>query len=128
MNELVWKSEYSIGHFQTDNEHKELISLANKVIRFSRTGEDINKIRLALKALREYTIIHFRNEENYMESLGYQAIEQHKECHAELIVRLNEVIAENTNVDDLVHGLKRLMVVWVIEHIINEDHKIAEAK
>jgi hemerythrin len=30
-------------------------------------------------------------------------------------------------VNDLVHGLKRLMVVWVIEHIINEDVKITRA-
>lgn len=128
MSELVWKSEYSIGHFKTDNEHKKLISLANKVIRFSNTGEDIKKIRAALKALRQYTIIHFRNEENYMESLGYQAIEHHKECHAELIARFNKVVTENTNMKDLVHGLKRLMVVWVIEHIIHEDLKIAKAK
>lgn len=128
MSKLVWKNEYSIGHFQTDNEHNKLISLANTVIDFSNTGEDISKIRSALKALRDYTIIHFRNEENYMKRLGYQAIEQHKEYHAELIARLNKVITENTNVTDLVHGLKRLMVVWVIEHIIHEDRKIAAAK
>ena len=128
MGELVWKREYSIGHYQTDNEHKELISLANKVIRFSTAGEDIEKVRASLRALREYTIIHFRNEENYMERIGYQAIDQHKACHAELIARLNEVVAENTNLKDLVHGLKRLMVVWVIEHIIHEDCKIAKAE
>ncbi|MGD9009327.1 MAG: hemerythrin family protein [Desulfobacteraceae bacterium] len=127
MSELVWKNEYSIGHFQTDNEHKELISLANKVIQFSNTGEDIQKIRGALKALLQYTIIHFRNEEQYMERLGYPEIEHHKGCHAELIARLDEVIAGNSDVNDLVHGLKRLMVVWVIEHIINEDLKIADA-
>ncbi len=127
MSELVWKSEYSIGHFQTDNEHKELISLANKVIHFSDTGEDIHKIRGALKALLQYTKIHFRNEEKYMKRLGYPEIEHHKTCHAELITRLNDVIAKNSDMNDLVHGLKRLMVVWVIEHIINEDLKITAA-
>jgi hemerythrin len=128
MSELVWKNEYSIGHFPTDNEHKELISLANKVIRFSNTGEEIPKIRNALKALLQYTIIHFRNEEQYMERLGYPEIEHHKECHAELVERLNEVAAENCDINDLVHKLKRLMVVWVIEHIINEDLKIKAAQ
>lgn len=125
MSELVWKIEYNIGHFQIDNEHKHLISLANKVIHFSSQGENILKIRSALKTLHQYIIIHFRNEENYMERLGYQGIERHKECHAELIARFNNVITENTNVNNLVYELKRLMVVWVIEHIINEDVKIA---
>lgn len=124
MSELVWKSEYAIGHFQTDNEHKELISLANKVIRFANNGEDIRNIRDALKTLRQYTLIHFRNEEDYMERIGYPDIKQHQECHEELVARMNEVITNNTNVNDLVHGLKRLMVLWVIEHIIHEDLKI----
>lgn len=127
MSELVWKSGYSIGHFQIDNEHKELISLANKVIRFSNAGEDIDRIRSALKALREYTIIHFRNEENYMERIGYKAIAQHKQRHADLIERLNKVITQNKSADDLVHGLKRLMIAWVIEHIIHEDQRLAES-
>ena len=125
MNNFEWKSEYSIGHFQTDHEHKELISLANKVIGFANTGENAKKIHGALKALRDYTLIHFRNEENYMERIGYQDIERHKTCHAELIERVNEVITRNTKLDDLVHELKRLMVVWVIEHIVQEDKQIA---
>ncbi len=127
MSELVWKSEYSIGHFQTDNEHKELISLANKVIHFSNTGEKTDRIRGALKALHQYTVIHFRNEEQYMERIGYPEIEHHKKCHTKLVARLNEVMAENSDVNELVHGLKRLMVVWVIEHIINEDLRIKAA-
>ena len=126
MTELVWKEEYSIGHFQTDHEHKELISLANKVISLSNTEENRDKIHGALKALRDYTVIHFRNEESYMERNGYQDIENHKVCHAELIERVNEVITQNTDLEDLVHGLKRLMVVWVIEHIVQEDQKIKE--
>jgi hemerythrin-like metal-binding protein len=126
MSELVWKNEYAIGHFQTDNEHKELISLSNKVVHFSNNGKDITKIRGALKALQEYTLIHFRNEEKYMEQLGYKEIDHHKQCHAELVERLNKVKLNNGHIDDLLHDLKRLMVVWVIEHIVNEDQKIAQ--
>ncbi len=124
MSELVWKDEYSIGHYQTDYEHKELISIANKVIGFSDVGEDMAKIRQALKALSDYTQIHFRNEESYMERIGFKDIEHHRACHAELIKRMNEIVRHQTNRNDLVHQLKRLMVVWVIEHIIHEDRKI----
>jgi hemerythrin len=127
MSNLVWKDEYSIGHFQTDHEHKELISLANKVIAFSSNGEQADKIKGAVKALGDYSVIHFRNEEAYMERIGYPGLEEHKERHKELIERMEAVITQNTALDDLVHQLKRLMVVWVIEHIINEDKKIAAA-
>lgn len=127
MSDLVWKDEYSIGHFQTNHEHKELISLANKVIAFSNNGEQVDKIKSAIKALGDYSVIHFRNEEAYMERIGYPGLEEHKERHKELIERMEAVITQNTTLDDLVHQLKRLMVVWVIEHIINEDKKIAAA-
>ena len=125
MSELAWKEDYCIGHFQTDYEHKELVSLANKVISFSNTGESIHKVRRALKALNDYTKIHFRNEEAYMERIGYPAIEEHKQCHSDLIQRMNATLIQSSDLNDLVHQLKRLMVVWVIEHIIHEDKKIA---
>ncbi|MEJ2158790.1 MAG: hemerythrin family protein [Desulfobacteraceae bacterium] len=124
MSELVWRDEYSIGHFQTDYEHKQLILLANKVIAFSNKGERVDKIKGAVKALSDYSKIHFRNEEAYMERIRYPAREEHKARHLELIDRMNAVITQNTKLDDLVHQLKRLMVVWVIEHIIHEDKKI----
>ena len=66
------------------------------------------------------------NEEKYMEQLGYKEIDHHKQCHAELVERLNKVKLNNGHIDDLLHDLKRLMVVWVIEHIVNEDQKIAQ--
>ena len=127
MSELVWKEEYAIGHFQTDHEHKELISLANKVIRFSKKGEKLSVIKEALNALNNYSIIHFRNEESYMERIGYADRENHKKRHAELIERMTQTIRNTREIDDLVHQLKRLMVVWVIEHIIHEDCKIMPA-
>ena len=125
MSNLVWKDEYSIGHFQTDHEHKELISLANKVIDFSNDGEEDDTIISAVKALGDYSIIHFRNEEAYMEHIGYPGLKEHKVRHKELIQRMEAVVTQNTELDELVHQLKRLMVVWVIEHIINEDKRIA---
>lgn len=127
MGELIWKDEYSIGHYQTDHEHKELVSLANKVIKFSNDREGVETIRNALRALNDYCKIHFRNEEMYMERIGYPDLEHHKQCHEELIERMTSAVTSTDNLNDLVHQLKRLMVVWVVEHIINEDKKIAPA-
>lgn len=127
MAELVWKEEYRVNHFQIDEEHKSLIALSNKVIAFSNNKEDSEKVRTALKTLRDYTKIHFRNEEAYMERIGFKELQEHKQRHSELIDRMNAVLTENKSLDGLVHQLKRLMVIWVIEHIINEDKKIASA-
>jgi len=56
-----------------------------------------------------------------------KAIVENKKRHAGLVERLNEVITQNLNINDLLHDIERLMVVWVIEHIIHEDSKIAES-
>jgi hemerythrin len=125
MSQIEWKTGYCIGHFQIDQEHQALVSLANKIIRFSNSGVQVDKIKDALKALNDYTKFHFRSEENYMQRTGYRGLEHHKSCHAGLIERMNNLIGMSDSTDHLVHQLKRLMVVWVIEHIIHEDRKIA---
>ncbi len=124
MADLVWKSEYSIGNYQLDHEHQQLMALADKVMRFAGADESHAAVETALKALDNYTRIHFRNEEKYMRRIGYAGLEHHRRCHSELIARLTRVGDAISSRDDLVHQLKRLMVVWVIDHIATEDKKI----
>ncbi len=125
MKELAWKEAYKIGHFQIDDEHKKLIALANKAIKLSNDKQSKENIHGILKALNDYVIIHFRNEENYMQRINYPGLEHQKQCHSEIIGRMNKVVTESANLEDLGNNLKRLMLVWMIEHIIHEDKKIA---
>lgn len=61
MGRLVWKEEYGVGDHRLDYEHKQLMSLADKVIQFAVVGEAAEKVKAALKMLNSYTRIQGRH-------------------------------------------------------------------
>lgn len=125
MSEFAWSAKYSIGIAQIDAEHQKLVELANDVTTFAGSGEKLPRIKGAIVALYDYVKIHFQHEEEYMLQRGYTGYEKHKKLHEEIIAEMNGIMLHSSNLDALVYKFKRLMKVWVLEHIILEDHKIS---
>ncbi|MFZ5775225.1 MAG: bacteriohemerythrin [Thermodesulfobacteriota bacterium] len=125
MPEFAWKDEYSIGNETIDAEHRQLIALANTVVTFARSGEKIERIKAAVVSLYDYAKIHFLHEEEFMRQSGYPKLAEHQGLHQAIIHEMNTIMQHSSNIDALVHKLKRLMSVWVIEHIIEEDRKLS---
>lgn len=128
MGEFAWNAKYSIGSAQIDAEHQELLALANEVAAFAGRGEKLERIKVAIVALYDYVKIHFQHEEEYMVQLGYPQYEEHKKLHEEIIAGMNDIMKHSGNLDALVYKFKRLMNSWVLEHIMNEDSRIAPAE
>ena len=125
MNEFVWSDKYSIGNAQIDAEHQRLIELANDVAAFAGSGEKVARIKGAIVALYDYVKTHFQHEEEYMLQLGCPQYEEHKKLHQGIIAEMNTIMKHSGNLDALVYKFKRLMHIWVLEHILAEDSRIA---
>lgn len=128
MGEFVWRAKYSIGNDQIDAEHQRLIELANNVATFAASGEKLERIKEAIVALYDYVKTHFQHEEEYMLQLGYPQYEEHKKLHEGIIAEMNAIMKHSGNLDVLVYKFKRLMHAWVLEHILDEDSRIAPPK
>lgn len=128
MTEFTWKDEYSLGNAQIDAEHQRLLELANAVATLANSGEQMTRIKENIVALYDYVKTHFQHEEEYMLQLGYPQYEEHKKLHEGIIAEMNTIMKHSGNLDALVYKFKRLMHVWVLEHILIEDSRIAQAK
>ncbi len=128
MTEFTWKDEYSLGNAQIDAEHQRLLELANAVATLANSGEQMARIKENIVALYDYVKTHFQHEEEYMLQLGYPQYEEHKKLHGGIIAEMNTIMKHSGNLDMLVYKFKRLMHVWVLEHILTEDSRIAQAK
>ncbi len=128
MTEFTWKDEYSLGNAQIDAEHQRLLELANAVATLANSGERMARIKENIVALYDYVQTHFRHEEEYMLQLGYPQYEEHRKLHEGIIAEMNTIMKHSGNLDALVYKFKRLMHVWVLEHILTEDSRIAHAK
>ncbi len=125
-----WKSEYKIFDEMIDAEHKELFEIALRALTY-HDGMDIrNHVKLTITELYNYMKTHFRNEEIYMEKIGYPELEEHKKIHASIIESMNLFIKKLPTLKILEFEKKLIeyMDIWLIGHILYEDRKIISFK
>jgi len=121
---IEWGPRYHIGIKMIDDEHKILVDLINEV--YVAFGSRKNKKTLdhVLKALLDYTIYHFGNEEKIFKKIGYKESENHLSQHHKFIERIESFKKEartgNISLSiDMVNFLKN----WLINHILKTDAK-----
>lgn len=126
MNKIQWNDELSVGVEQIDDQHKELIRIANALINAVTLERDQRIINNVLNKLREYTIHHFNSEEQLMEKIGFPKRGEHATEHARLKKEVKEYqhqvyLKENLTPDALLEFLKN----WLLKHILTYDRDIA---
>ena len=87
------KPEYYIGIDMIDEEHKQLFKYADEAYELLHdefTPDKYDKIDAILKNLHDYTVKHFTDEEQYMESINYKKLFTQKIQHQEFIHKLEE--------------------------------------
>ncbi len=118
-----WTEELDVGVDAMNNEHIQLIDLMNKVYDLGEAKADPVQVNIALDAFLQYTKKHFSDEEAYMESIGYNDIEDHKEKHRKLFEDLTTYIDSFSQTGVLDHGFFTFLKMWLKGHIIFVDGK-----
>lgn len=126
---FAFSDKYKTGISLIDEEHKHLFEIIREtrdLIDEQFLYDKYDPIIQILKELKEYTILHFGDEEEYMESIGYEGLELQKIAHTAFVDRLNEV-----NLDDLEDSQKEyldelllFLLNWLTNHILKMDKQI----
>lgn len=132
MGELTWRDEYNVGCDIVDSAHRKLFGVLRKVEALLRE-KDFEKNKFAciegMKFLQNYTETHFRQEEGYMLSIGYEGYEHHKKLHDELREETLPVLEKKLEASDYSReSMKEFVGVfagWLAGHILIEDQAIA---
>jgi len=121
-----WTSDLSVYNLEIDEQHKKLLSLGEKLEKFSNNHEKSKSEFLKITdELKNYTVYHFDKEEKMLESVQYPELKRHKEIHKSFI---SEVVSVDFNKFDYENKeeLNKLILFlsrWVVKHIKNEDFK-----
>jgi len=121
MGHITWKDYYSVGHPRLDTEHKQIIGVINALYDAMQQGPGRQAIKPLLDRLCQYTVSHFKDEEQVMRERNYPELAQHRALH-EAIRRKTFDLREHA---DLVTGrdLLRYLKEWWLGHIQSEDKK-----
>lgn len=126
---FAFTEEYKTGIVLVDDEHRrlfEIIKETNDVIEAELLHDKYDAIIHILEELKDYTIMHFSDEERYMESIGYEGIELQKIAHRAFVDRLDEINLEDMddNQKEYLEELIDFLLSWLTNHILKMDKKI----
>lgn len=133
-NPFEFSEKYHTGIEMIDNEHRELFSIiseTNELIHAELLHDKYDKIMEILAKLRVYTETHFKDEEEYMQSIQYADLDAQKRAHTAFIEKLVEIdLSELDEMDDnqqeYLEELIDFLAGWLINHILKMDKRIGK--
>lgn len=130
-SQYAFTSKYYVGVEKIDQEHAklfEIIADANSVVHDAFLHDKYDEIVRILSELKEYTRVHFRDEEAIMESMGYPGLQAQKEAHISFEEKLAEINLDDVddNQQTYLEEILDFLLKWLSVHILHMDKKIGE--
>ncbi len=126
--EFELTEDFLTGIDQIDREHARLIEIinhTNAILEQDNADIQVTANRL-VKELTDYTVTHFRHEEEYMEKINDPELPLQKIEHAAFIKRVKQIpIDDSIKVRDL-EEMIQFLVRWLFRHILHSDRMIGK--
>ena len=123
---FAWDQSYDLGVREMNQEHKQLISLMNRLHEEYSAKADRSVLKQCVESLVDYTMEHFRDEEEYMARIQYPKLETHKIIHADLIRKLQGHVQSFKTEGQLKQEFFDFLQLWLSAHIRGIDMQYAQ--
>jgi len=124
---LQWKEHYSVGVDAVDHEHKELITLINRLHdELMAKGEELS-IRGFFGDLFKGISAHFALEERFMRERHYDQLDQHKADHERLLDEIRDIMDEFEGREIASAELGAKLDAWFSRHFETHDARLHKA-
>ena len=117
---IQWSDDLATGISVIDSQHKRIIHYINQ-LENARSLNEPDLVKEVLINLTDYTLSHFAFEESLMEDAGYEAAAIHSKTHDSFRDRIKYYSERFKAGEDVSEDLSKLLNVWLIEHIANDD-------
>jgi hemerythrin len=123
-----WREMYSCNITEIDKQHKRLLDIGanlHALVRSKDDGDHYDEIIEFIDELKEYTVYHFKSEEELMYKYGYEGLEEHKKAHEAFINKVNEIDLGDIDEDQKKATMDILIFIadWIEKHILKVDHR-----
>lgn len=121
-----WRDEFSVHHPIIDEQHKMLFELTRKAYETTRNHTPTSEIKEIIAEFFDYMRNHFRDEERYMQAIGYPYLEEHKKFHRRIVEDMTTVVKNIRSASELKESIMTMSKRWLFTHILQEDMRIEE--
>lgn len=127
MGLISWKSSLETGHAKIDEQHRALVEALNNLHTAMKQGKGKDELSRTLSFLKNYTVEHFRMEEELMDRYQYPGVIEHKGIHGSLVSQVTELcIRYEEGRTALTLPVMDFLEGWLIDHIQGEDVRLAQ--
>jgi len=124
---IVWDKKYELGNNKVDRQHISLCDMVNNLIRQCEQGKAAESLQETLAYLVDYTVYHFKSEEELQAETDYPGYAEHKLIHEDFKVTVDKLVQrfkENGSSEELVTDIRETVIPWLTNHMQTEDTKI----
>jgi len=126
---IEWTPSLSVGVKHIDDQHKIWFEKANELFEAGKAQRAKEYINTMIDFLDEYTKQHFKDEEVYMEKIGYPELDAQKKAHASFIKDLAKLKSDYNESGGnilVIINANKMVVNWLTNHITSMDKKIGD--
>ncbi len=119
---MPWGDRLKIGITSVDDQHKELVAMVNELHKAMKVRMGAREAGQILERLADYTVYHFKFEEDLFEEHGYPEQDAHKKIHKDLVAKVVEFKQEfEEGKAALSMELMEFLTDWLRDHIMKTD-------
>jgi len=121
---INWNDSLSVKIDSIDKEHKILINMINNFYDNIKSKSSNELISALIKEMKEYTVIHFKTEEDYMKKFNFSGYVNHKKEHDTFVTKVID-LEKRFNKGDIIISFEvtNFLKDWLKNHIMITDHK-----
>ena len=127
MAAMEWNENLSVGISTFDTQHKKLIDLFNAFFTSIQNKEGKERMGKVINGLKQYTVEHFKSEEDKMVLYKYPAYISHKKDHDDFVkavVDFENRFKQGKMV--LTIELTNFIRDWISDHIMKIDKQYTD--
>lgn len=119
-----WDSIYSVGDEFIDNQHKRLFQIANRFYNAYQARQARTVLGSIFDELIDYTILHFKDEEELLRQHNFPEFHQHKRNHEKLIGLVSRYKEQFEQGDEGIETrVLDFLKLWLNGHIMGMDRQ-----
>ena len=121
---LQWNKLFNTNIKIIDEQHQELVDILNSLHDSVLEDKANDELGILLEKLVNYTIVHFKTEEQFFDEYNYPETEEHKAEHNDLANKAVKYLKDYNSgelvlSDEVIYFLKD----WLKNHIVHTDKK-----
>ncbi|RJQ57474.1 MAG: hemerythrin [Stygiobacter sp.] len=119
---IQWNSTLSVNITQIDNQHMKLVELVNTLHDRMKEGKGKAALSGILNELTNYTVYHFKTEEDLFRKYNYPQTDAHLKEHDALVQQVVKLKADFDNCKSvLTLDVMNFLKDWLTVHIMGND-------